>query len=341
MTKRLKDSLSLSEEILSGLETETLSMSSAALRCLRLARLMNDDENIQWLQYECSGYPVTPDGHIDNLAFNIGCKHGRETEKNDQNHRMGNFHLANDIEASINSLMESQRNLTTQGVSVSGEFGLAAMNNLTTSLAMRSSSITKIIAESEHLLSILRGQYYNYALNVNLGLKFSQHAEDIFNSYRMQTDASLLRFTPDVLRKLNAAYSNLSSDNPESWSQSLSSCRRVFQKLSNSLYTYLTLGKNAKNYVTKSGKELDISKENYKNKMFAVVDFLSKSKTSRLLIGSEILLLIDWIEYMHDLLCKGVHEIDNPITYEEARSGVIRTYMLLGSLANLLLDFEE
>ena len=336
MTNRLDEALTISEDILSGIEMETLSTSSAAWRCLKLARLLNDDENILWLKYECSGYPKLPEGFIDREAFEIGCRHGRESKLNEDKSRTGNFQLASELESRINTLKESLKNITTQGVSLSGDKALIAMQSLTSSIANQTGIITNIIVDNEHTLSVIRGEYYRYALNANLTLKFSQQAEDIFNSYRIQTDANLLRFSPKALQKLDAAYTNLTSKNSESWSQALSSCRRVFQELSDSLFVHLSLDKLEDNYKTKSGKELEISISNYKNRLFAVVDVLSDSKTSRQLLGSEILLLVDWIENIHELLSKGVHEIKNPITFEEARSGVIRTYMLLGSLSNLL-----
>lgn len=334
MSDKLDEALSLSEEVLNGLETEVLSISSASLRCLRIARLMNDLDSINWLQFECSGYPMI-NGGIVTEAFEVGCKHGREWQANDNN-RTGFFQLAKEIESSIASIIASQNTLTTQGVSVAGEYASIAMSNLTLAVSNSTAFLTHTIIDFEHKLAILRGQYYSYALKINLEIKFSQHAEDIFKSYRMQIDSSLLGYAPDALGKLDAAYNNLLSGNPESWSQALSSCRRVFQELSDALFSQSIGIITDVAYKTKSGKELDISGMKYQNRLFAVVDNLSESETSRQLIGSEILLLIDWIENIHNLLNKGVHEIKNPLKYEEAISGIVRTYILLGSIANLI-----
>ena len=56
MNQRLQKALDLSEEILENIELETERISSVLLKCLRLARLTDDVESVEWLTYEISGY---------------------------------------------------------------------------------------------------------------------------------------------------------------------------------------------------------------------------------------------------------------------------------------------
>lgn len=43
------------EKVIDGIEDETITTESALLQCLKIARLLNDEESIIWLQYEYGG----------------------------------------------------------------------------------------------------------------------------------------------------------------------------------------------------------------------------------------------------------------------------------------------
>ena len=45
-------------EVIEGIEDESISVSSSLLKCLKIARLLDDEEGMAWLQYEYSGYPT-------------------------------------------------------------------------------------------------------------------------------------------------------------------------------------------------------------------------------------------------------------------------------------------
>ncbi len=223
--------------------------------------------------------------------------------------------------------------LTTNGVSLSGDLVALAMRELRNDVSARNNAVTMLIKDSKHRLAILRAQYYNYAMSINFELKFSQSADEIFQSYRLSVDKILGKLAPESIRRLAAAYERLSSDNPESWSQALTSCRRVFQEVSDALFDNIAISKTEP-YKANSGKVLDVSGNNYKNRLFAVVDKINTSKTSFNLVGSNILYVVDWIENVHDVLSKGVHDLNVPLNFEDARQGILHTYIVLGDIAN-------
>jgi len=326
--------LQLSEEILAGIETESLSTSAAALRCLRLARLISDGPAIQWFQYETTGYSETPDGHIENQAFMVACGHGREIVPSVEGKRQIFIELADEVEATIQTSQKAMGTLTTHGVSVAGEYAFAAIRELSSNVAAQTTAFLQIIKGSQRHLTILRGKYYDYVLSLNLELKFSQRAEEIFRSYRLSVDKLLAKLAPESLKRLDAAYERLSSTNPESWAQAVTSCRRVLQEVSDALFT----GSKPSPYTTKSGKVLDISGDHYLNRLFASVDALASSPTSRRLVGSNVIYVVDLIDNLHNILNRGVHDLDDKLTYEEARAAILHTYMLLGDVATLVLN---
>ena len=70
-----KQALDACNKIINGIEDETISVSSALLLCKKVARLMNDLDGLEWLNYEHGGYPN--DDGIPHDAWRIGAKHGR------------------------------------------------------------------------------------------------------------------------------------------------------------------------------------------------------------------------------------------------------------------------
>jgi len=334
---KIQLALDLSEELLNGIELETLSTSSAALRCLRLARLVSDKHSVQWFQYETSGYTTTEDGYIENEAFKIGFKNGRGYYSNDDKKPRIFTELASELESLIHAREAAIGALTTQGASVSGEYAYVAMNNLSTSVQNNTNNMLNSIKQSQRRISILRGKYYDYALTVNMELKFSQKVEEIFHSYRASIDTRFIELVPDSIKKLDAAYERLSSQNSESWSQALTSCRRVFQEVSEALFNSRFPNYKEKSYVTKSNKSLNVSGDNYLNKLYAVIDVIQSSSVNNTLIGSHIIYVVDWAENLHNLLCKGVH---SELSFIEARRGILHTYMCLGDISNLVFNEE-
>ncbi len=330
---RQEQALQLSEDILAGIETETLKTSSAALRCLRLARLISDDNAIEWLQYETKGYQSASDSME---ALQIACAHGREL--NDKENQKRSFvEVADELEAKVQAAQNAMGILTSKGVSISSEYAASTMQILTRAVSQKSNIWYREIAESQRNLAILRGQYYTYALSVNLELKFSGKAEEVFRSYRLSVDKQLIALAPESLKRLEAAYERLSSTNPESWSQAVTSCRRVLTEISNSLYK----GSLDEQYITRSGKHLDVSGDHYLNRLYATIDEVATSPSARRLVGSNIKYVIDFIENLNNALCRGVHDLEDKLTHDEARAAILHTYILLGDISIFVRDSKE
>jgi len=57
-----QEALELSEEILRNFELSQIPTQQILLKCLRLARLINDFEAFEWLKFEANGFETTFDG---------------------------------------------------------------------------------------------------------------------------------------------------------------------------------------------------------------------------------------------------------------------------------------
>lgn len=330
MTKSEK-SLEACEKVLNGIEDDTLTTSAALLLCLKVARLTNDIKAIEWLQYEYGGYPKTADGKfIQSDAFAIAYTNGR-----------GYLHegkkcifseLASELETKIKSEYNAVSNFTTQGVSVAGEKAWSAMNSLTSSVKHSTENLLTNISLSQKRLSILKSKYYDYALKKQIELSFGNVAEDIFAQYRARVENGFSKLSKDTLLKLQAIEDKINTDNPELYSQALTTCRRLFASTADELFDKYFPDYKEKTYKTISGKEIDISGEHYKNRLSAVIEKLENKSVSKSIVGSHISYLLDWLDELVSLQCKGVH---SEVTRQDAARCIIQTYICLGDVLNL------
>lgn len=321
MNPKLQKALELSEEILENIELESEKLSSILLKCLRLSRLLGDTTNMQWLQYEINGYRTDNAGNLEKEVFNIARLHGRSYIRDNKEFIFTN--LVGEIEALIEANFKSINNITTQGASVSGDYANTALINLTKSASRNSINIAKTIAENQRKLSVLRGEYYNYALTVNMEIGFSKSAEDIFGRYREIVDNKLSNIIRDSDEKLSAIYDRLEEYNKECWSQAADTCRKLFKSVADNLFNKMYPDYTQKTVKVKSGKDIDITGDKYLNRLTVCLDNIDK------LSNKHIEDTISWISKLNDKICNGVH---NDITYQEIQQIIIHTYISLGDI---------
>ena len=330
MNQKLQKALELTEEILEKIELGEESLESIALKCLRVARLINDNEGMTWLQYEIKGYKRDDNGFIDSEAYKIAKLHGRSYINNKDKKEHIFVELPEEIDGIIESNMKRINNMTTQGVSVAGEYANVAMHKLTDSVAIGGTAIANIIAENKRKLGILKGEYYKYALNVNIELGFSKSAEDIFGKYREIVDNKLSNIIGDSDEKLSAIYDRLSEDNKESWSQAADTCRKLFKSVADSLFDKMYPNYDKNTIKVKSGIDVNITGDKYINRLTVCLDNIDK------LSNKHIEDTISWIDKLNDKICNGLH---NDITYQEIQQIIIHTYICLEDIIlGLVLD---
>ncbi|MBO5452601.1 MAG: hypothetical protein J6A69_01365 [Clostridia bacterium] len=330
MTK-IEHALEACDKVLEGFELGTIAVSSALLLCMRIARLLNDFEAIEWLTYENSGYPRKADGHIEHEAWEIAYKNGRGSY-NDKKEKIIFTELASELEKRIETQSKAINNFTTEGVSTAGEHAHWAMDSLTRSVTSSTGVLLKQVSENETKLSKLKSQYYDYALKKQIELTFGNVTADVFSQYRESVDNHFSKISTSALLKLQAIEDKLNSDNPEMFSQALMTCRRLFENISKELFDKYFPNYSEKTYKTKSGKDIDVSGDHYLNKLSAVIENLTDRSMSKSLIGSNIVYLIDRIEYLSNLQSKGVH---NEITKRDAMQCIIHTYVCIGDILSL------
>lgn len=327
---KIEKALEACEKVIDGIEDSTITTESALLQCSKIARLTNDEENLIWLQYEYGGYLQNNDGRVISDAWNIAYKKGRGYQKDGKLYIF--TELASELEEKITAQQKAVGNFTTNGASVSGELALLAMDRLTTNVHRSTITMVADVAIAQKRLASLKAQYYEYALKKHIELNFGNVATDVFARYREQVDLAFSELSKETLLKLQAIEGKINSGNPEMYSQALTTCRRLFESTAVELFSKHFPDYKDKVYKTKSGAEIDVSGNHYKNKLSAVIEKLEDKSMKKTLVGSNVIYLLDWIDNLSNLQCEGVH---SDITKEDAERCILQTYMCLGDVLTL------
>ena len=330
-TKRLQ-ALEACDKVISGIEDETITVSSALLQCMKIARLVNDIEGQEWLSYEYGGYPETKDGLIVESAWEIAIQHGRGFISDEDKKQHIFIALAAVLEESIESSRTALKNYSTQGFSASGEYALLATDRMNLRVAQQTNKLLEIIQTNEKRLSILRSQYYDYAIRWKIDLQFGNTARNFFEEYQEKVSLFFASFPTTTLQKLNALEDLIEDGNPERYSQALTSCRRLWEDVAKQLFDEFLPDYKDKIFKAKSGVKIDVSGDHYNNKLSAAIETLQSKAAKNTLVGSEIIYLVDWMDLILKLQSSGVH---SDITRDQAVQCIIHTYIALGDILKL------
>ena len=336
--KKRQQALEACEKVINGIEDGAITVSSSLLLCKKIARLVNDTEGQEWLEYEYSGYPKTNDGYISPAGWRIGCKYGRRYVSDKDKKDYIFTELSSELEEEVNSIKSALGNYSTQGFSVSGEQALIATERMTLRVSQNTNDLLHTIRQKQKRLSILKAQYYNFALKWQIELCFGNTSQSIFDEYRETVDQFYSQLPTVTLQKLNAIEDMIEDGNAERYAQVLTSCRRPWSDTAKYLFDVILPCYSQKMFKTASGKEIDVSGDHDNNKLSAVIETLQSKAAKNTLVGSTILYLVDWMEQINSRQNTGVHA---DITRSEAIQCIIHTYIALGDILRLKNDVED
>lgn len=339
-TKR-EQALDACDKVINGIEDGTISVSSSLLLCKKIARLVNDLPGQKWLEYEYGGYPRGKDGYILHDAWQIGADHGRSFQSEGKDGKRSTViftELCGELETTIESEKMAINNYSTQGFSVSGEWASVATSTMTRAVSLGTNDLLRNVKTAERRLSILKSQYYDYAVRWQIELQFGSTAKSVFEEYQEKVDGYYSLLPTTTLQKLNAIEDLMEDGNPERYAQVLTSCRRLWSETAKNLFDEVLPNYSSDLFKTKSGKEIDITGDHDNNKLSAVIETLQSKAAKNTLVGSETIYLIDWMEQINGRQSAGVH---NDVTREQAMQCIIHTYIALGDILSLKADVEK
>lgn len=327
----LTEALQLSNEILKNIELSEIPLSNAALKALRLARLLSDFEHQQLFGYEAGGYPGSPNG-ISPEVWKLAEIAGRCYQQK-----------ANDGKVSTLAYLNSIENLELEIERV--KIGLAAARDPDVSLTsanptqyvtafgntMERSRLHAEMSNAVTRLSQRRSFLYNYVTQRNIELKYSTIVNDAFSRIRFLVDNSISELVPTAIQKFSSIYSNLQSNNPEDWSNAVHSCRRILQDLADAVFPSTATPRIKKT----NGKEtkINLGPDNYVNRLICFSEDNSKSERTIAIIGSHLKYLGERLDAVFKAAQKGSHtSITSRI---EADRYVVYTYMVVGDILQI------
>lgn len=330
-TDALREALALSDDLLRGIELSNLPLTNAALMSSRLARLLNDFEFQKTFEFEAGGYPTTPNG-VPVEVWACAKLAGRVQQKKDDKGVLKEVATLESIEQ-----LEAQIEGTKLGIDAARDpnVSLASANPNQYVNAwgntLERQRLHGELKEAVKKLGARRSFIYAYVVQKNLELKYSDIASDAFARIREHVDQYVGKVVPTAVQKFSAIYANLSSENPEDWSNAVHGCRRVLQDLADAIFP----ATNQPREKQVSGKTVHVKlgADNYINRLMCFAEDRSVSERTSTIIGSQLSFLGDRLDALFQAAQKGSHSTIS--TRDEADRYAVYTYLAVGDILRL------
>lgn len=327
MSAKIEEALTLSEEILKHIELSEVPLQTSIQKTLRLARLMNDMEAVEWIREEMKGFSRNEMGKLTSIAWESAIRSNRVVYVKDKSNKYNKQAYAthvNVLETTIETLKERMKVSNDPNISVSS--ASTYLQPLPQGNALERKSIAQNIRDLSEILAKVQSSFYEYVYNINYELKFSNINESIFNRNRLEVDKRLPEISPQAVSKFVSVHENLRSTNSEDWANAVHSCRRILKDIADSLYppqsTPIQVG----------DKSIKVGEDHVINRLMQYVSSKSESKRYEELIGSHLKYMGERLDSIYGAANKGTH---TEVSLEEAERYIIYTYLLIGDLLAL------
>lgn len=335
-SNRIKECTELSSEILKNFELSELPVSKIILKCLRLCRLLGDEDGILLFTYESSGYPSSTSGLTKDswrIAKIAGRRYFTKKEDNGTEKEYANTLLISEIEETIASQKIRLAAASDPNVSISSANPYQHVSAPTGNTYERN-GIVKSIVQSQSTLQKVTGNLYSYVLQIYNKLMYGNIIEDTFTHARLHVNDKLATLCPKAVEKFISVYSNMNSDNPEDWANAVHSCRRILVDLADALYP------PSDEPVFVGDRKIKIGQDQYINRLVQFISNSSSSKTYADVVDADLSSIGKRLDAINDAVCKGTHV---EVTKDEASRYLIHTYLLISDIISLheSLDTEE
>lgn len=172
-------------------------------------------------------------------------------------------------------------------------------------------------------LNYVRTKAHELASSLYNQLKFAGTTASCFDVLRNAVDDRMLDLDPSLAEQLMLAFRGVSSSNEEEWSQALTTCRRLLERLADALHPATDDASTSR----------PLGQSQYVNRLWAFMDGAIESETNRDLAKAHIDFLGAWLEKVNKLSNKGVH---GEVTQLEAVKTVFHVYLMLADLLDYL-----
>jgi hypothetical protein len=339
--------LELVHQALSEIDDSNRSLSSVIRKCIRIARLRNDFDNLFWLEYEMSAvddedtkreilleiaHHYTKDELLV-LKVRVVNAYLKERHCLSYDERSGEFVDKDQIaKGTVSELEDAVRRLNAEAESSSAPNGLTPIDLyfVDKQCSANRTVLRRMVGECSSVLGRIENRVHEFLSITEKQLLYSQINADIFERNRQYVDERLKTISPEALDQLIAAYRRIGESTAESRSQALLSCRRILKTLADRFYPA-----RSSPVIGADGKKRILTDKKYIARLWQFVYERTKSSKSRDLLNAQVQDLGNRIDRLYDLSSKGVHDMVGEF---EVNQCVIQTYLMVGDILRLAED---
>ncbi|MDA2705027.1 hypothetical protein PDR95_25485 [Bacillus cereus] len=304
---RSKHILELAEELLDDIELNRSSGEVLLLKATRLARYVGTSEIREWLSYELNGYNY--DGLSETKEKYIGLT-GRWADKEK---KTGYWSSLAEIEASIEAQKIKLNRMSLPNLS--GDLMKVTISDITTQMNYTTKQISIFSGIKSKVLFLL----HEFVSGVYYEKTFDSLSESIFESYKNNIDMLISTNCGSVLEQIPAVIDRLSDGDPESISQSLTTCRRIIDSFADKIFP------PSDQTIEIGGNTLSLKADKVQNRINAFVYQNCESTSRKKKIRQSL-------SNLYDRVSTGVHK---DVDVQEAKSLFLETYLLVGEVLSL------
>jgi hypothetical protein len=333
----------LTLETLSALDSGEVKLSTVIRKCIRIARLRSDFYNLLWLEreiidttnkYERARVLGEISPHFTKEQFSelnkifvemwikerpvLQLDNDLRPIKTDLIIGKGVGEIEIDLEGWINTY---QNAVTPQGMH---PFDTAYFDNQNFYLRMNAQHQ---ISHHKSILERIRNRVYDFLSQTEKQIIYGQIHSDIFEQNRQHVELRLGQICPEALSKFVAAYRRSKENDPESWAQALTSCRRLLKDLADKLYP-----PTEEPVIGADGKPRILTDDQFKNRLWQYVFEQTGRSTSSGLLLASVQDLGNRIDRLYELTNKGIHA---DVSNFEVNQCLIQTYILVGDILRI------
>lgn len=322
MSSKKEKGILLLEEILENLENSKFTLFNSIQKLNRTAKLLNEKKLILWTEVQLGNNILSAQlndfikAYLDNERDKTKKTKEKLDNKVEEIEKLGLI-LGKDI---------SNEELTAKSDETGGQFisiGFVEDKYNDFVKTKKGNDGTYYKSALSRNLNTIKAITYKKASFYHKKYAYESLPESNFEILKNNVEDVLFEIDPELAEKLLLAFKSISSENPEEWSQGLTSCRRFFEKLADNLFPASNDKLNGRS----------LAQENYINRIWAFMDKNIESKSNKDLAKKHVDLLGLYLQSIYKLSNKGVH---TKITRLEAIKTVMHIYMVCADLLKYL-----
>lgn len=297
--------IELSKSLVDAIELSNVPNETLLFRAVRLARICNRSELLEWLSYEQNGYNSYEQKSLEYLS-----KTGRWIDKEKNEAFWGSF-----ITISTRIPLAEKKLEISKIESLEGNFVNIALREMSARQNKISFEIVRLTSIKTRIISLI----YDFALSIYHEMIFSNIASSTFENYRAKVDALVGKYASAAFSKMSFAVDRLREGDEESISQGLTTCRRIIENIADAICP------PTEKIWQNEGNDISLGKTHYLNRINFYINERISSKSQKARLRQNI-------KNLYDRSCAGVHD---SISVQEAHSLFLNVYLFLGEVLTL------